>query len=207
MIIKNQCSARNEEIFLIQMEENIVGTVTEIRVWVEQTLRKDLVTHASEEKTVLLHYKWGAQPLEASPPDSLLQREKSFLAMGRIPYEWGTLVRFLTSPLLEGISSPESLPLTVLIAYTQVPTLLLLLKIIVTYSTMAKAGRKDPEDEIITRSEAQAQVKESSALCTIGENAQELLDLLKLLPTLRNGGARLLPRLVACIDKILEADK
>lgn len=197
---------RNEERLLIQMD-NMDRTVTEIRVWVEQNLHKDLVTHASEEKNILLHYKWRAQPLEASPPDSLLQRENSFLAMGRIPYGWGTLLRFLTSPLLEGISSPESLPLTVLIGYTQDPTLLLLLKFIVTYSIMAKAGRKDPEDEIITRSEAQAQVKEKSALWTIGENAQELLDLLKLMPKLRNGGARLLPRLVACIDKILEADK
>ena len=200
---------RNEERLLIQME-NMDRTVTEIQVWVEQNLHKDLVTHASEEKNILLHYKWRAQPLEASPPvtrDSLLQRENSFLAMGRIPYGWGTLLRFLTSPLLEGISSPESLPLTVLIEYTQDPTLLLLLKFLVTYSIMAKAGRKDPEDEILTRSEAQHTVKESNALWAIGENAQEILDLLKLMPKLRNGGARLLPRLVACIDKILEADK
>lgn len=133
-----------------------------------------------------------------------MQRENPFLAMGRIPYGWGTLLRFLTGPLLEGIGSPGSLPLTVLIDYTPDPTLLLLLKCIVTYSIMAKSGRKDPEDEIITRSEAQHAVKEGNALWVIGENAQEMLDLLRLMPKLRNGRARLLPRLVTCIDKILE---
>ena len=77
--------------------------------------------------------------------------------MGRIPYGWGTLLRFLTGPLLEGIGSP----LTVLIDYD--PTLPLLLKFLVAYSIMAKSGRKDPEDEIITRSEAQHAVKEGNA--------------------------------------------
>lgn len=83
--------------------ENMDRTVTEIQVWVEQNLHKDLTTHASEEKTVLLHYKWRAQPSFAPGNKGFfVAKGKLFSGNGAYTLRVGNLVTFPNKPASRG---------------------------------------------------------------------------------------------------------
>ena len=85
------------------------------------------------------------------------------------------------------------------------PALVLLLKLLVAYTTFVTRGKKDTENAIITRGDSSEMLADDAYFGSITLQAQELFDLLKVMPKLRNGGTRLLPRMVACIDKIVNS--
>lgn len=94
-----------------------------------------------------------------------------------LPDGWGDLLDFLALPLITGIQSgamtPEMLEITT-------SPLLLLLRLLLLNSV----------------SEA------DEAIRPIGFVAQELFDILRLMPRLRNGGPRLLQRMQSCIHAL-----
>ena len=90
----------------------------------------------------------------------------------------GDLLVSLTTPLVEGI--PSGMTAETIEAAIQSSPLMLLVRVILIYA----ASEKEP------------------SICPMVFDAQELLDVLKLMPKLRNGGHRLFPRMLDCIQRL-----
>ncbi len=122
-----------------------------------------------------------------------------------LPEGWGDLLLSLTNPLIEGI--PLGMTSAMIYNYTTHPSLVLLLKLLVAYTIFAKRSRKDDaENAIITRGDSIEMEKIDAYFWSKTSNAQELWDVLKLMPRLRNGGTRLLPRLISGMKQILDTE-
>jgi hypothetical protein len=128
-----------------------------------------------------------------------LSLAKEALRNFQLPKGWGDLLLDLAKPLIEGI------PLRVIDFSTFAfdPCLLLLVKIILLHGLFVKKGTKE-ENAIITRGDSIEITRDEAYSESLAVSAQELLDVLKLMPTLRNGGTRLFRRMLSCIDNILE---
>lgn len=97
-----------------------------------------------------------------------------------LPEGWGNILVYLTNPLILGIQS-GMMPPEILDIGIQSSPLMLLIRVLLIHAI--------------------SEEKEASRL--IDETAQELFDILKLIPKLRNGGPRLLPRMFNCIHKLM----
>lgn len=116
--------------------------------------------------------------LENRPWEDSLSENLTLGNLGlELPDGWGDFLDFLALPLITGIQSgamtPEMLEITT-------SPLLLLLRLLLLNSA----------------SEA------DEAIRPIGFVAQELFDILRLMPKLRNGGPRLLQRMQSCIHAL-----
>lgn len=108
----------------------------------------------------------------------------------KLPEGWGDLLLSLTNPLIEQIPGFDFSTLD--------PSLSLLLKMIIFHALFVNKegnGRENASSEL-TRDEAYAE--------SLAGTAQELLDVLRLMPSLRNGGTRLFQRMLSCINNLLE---
>lgn len=76
------------------------------------------------------------------------------------------------------------------------PFLILLVKMILFHALFVEKEQKENASIELTRDEAYAE--------SLAGTAQELLDVLKFMPILRNGGTRLFRRMLSCIEELLE---
>lgn len=97
-----------------------------------------------------------------------------------LPEGWGNILVYLTNPLILGIQSGMMPPEILDISIQSSPLMLLIRVLLIN---------------------AISEQKEASRL--IDETAQELFDIFKLMLKLRNGGPRLLPRMLNCIHKLM----
>ena len=116
----------------------------------------------------------------------------------QLPKGWGDFLIDLTKPLIEGM------PLDMISVYTSDPLLITLVKMVIIHSLFVKKGRKEEGDMVITRSDSIEIARDEAYAESLAVNAQELLNILKLMPTLRDGRTRLFRRMLSCIEEILE---
>lgn len=138
----------------------------------------------SDARRVLLETKQNV----LAPMDLNLARQT--LRELELPEGWGNFLLSLTNPLIEKI------PLGEFDFSTVDPFLDLLLKMIIFHALFVNKEGNRQENGELTRDEAFAD--------SLAGTAQELLDVLKLMPKLRNGGIRLFQRMLSCINKLME---
>lgn len=124
-----------------------------------------------------------------------LSLAKETLRNFQLPEGWGELLLDLAKPLIEGI------PLEMI---TPNPWLITLVKLVLIHGLFIKKGRRENENAIITRSDSIEIARDEAYAESLTVNAQELLDVLALMPKLRNGGTRLFKRMLSCIETILD---
>lgn len=127
-----------------------------------------------------------------TPMDLSLAKEA--LRNFQLPEGWGDFLLDLAKPLIEGI------PLEMI---TADPWLITLVKMVLIHGLFIKKGRKEDENAIITRSDSIEIARDEAYAESLAVNAQELLDVLALMPKLRNGETRLFQRMVSCIEQII----
>lgn len=123
---------------------------------------------------------------------------KQALCNFQLPEGWGDFLLDLAKPLIEGI------PLDMIYVSTANPWLITLVKMVIIHGLFIKKGRKEEENAIITRSDSIEIARDEAYAESLAVNAQELLNILKLMPTLRDGRTRLFRRMLSCIEEILE---
>lgn len=132
-----------------------------------------------------------------STPINFTSINQALLDHFQLPEGWGDLLVDLTKPLVEGISSEMTSAMLHNIIYTD-PMLILLVKLILLHALFAQG-----KHEIRTRSEALREAKDDAFCDSLASSAQELLDVLTIIPKLRGGGTRLLERMLHCINALL----
>lgn len=95
------------------------------------------------------------------------------------------------------------MPVELLLDHIADPYLGLVLKLVIIYSIFSQRGRKDPETSIMTRSDTFNMADTDDYLVTLALKAEEVLNILEVMPKLRNGGTRLFPRLLDCISTLV----
>lgn len=93
-------------------------------------------------KNRLIQHKHSLEPVDSTKVDSALTTLE-------LPEGWGDFLLSITNPLIEGI--PLGMTSALISQFASDPALVLLLKLLVAYTTFVTRGKKDTENAIITR--------------------------------------------------------
>ena len=202
---QNQCSAPKQNPSTFSVDQNQLTTILGNFALVKQkySILRDvtdgqlftLVPRVQQDGLHILRTQ--KRRSESVAIDSLTSALDSF----ELPRGWADFLSTLTQPLLDGLS--QGVPVELLVNHIADPYLGLVLKLVFIYSIFSKRGEKDSETSIMTRNDTFNMVDTDDYLVTLALKAEEVLNILEIMPKLRNGGTRLFPRLLDCISTLV----